>query len=49
VTPEQLASAQDLEDAEDAAVLQDWREREMAGQTTYTPAGEVRRRLGIPR
>jgi hypothetical protein len=43
---EQLASAEELEDAEDNAALQDWQTREAAGQTSYVPADEVRRRLG---
>lgn len=46
---EQLASAQELEDAEDAAALEDWRTREAAGETSYMPADEVRRRLGLTR
>jgi hypothetical protein len=45
---EQIASAQELEEAEDAAALVDWREREAAGHTSYVPADEVRRRLGLP-
>jgi hypothetical protein len=46
---ERLASAQELEDAEDAAALQEWRTREAAGQTSYLPADEVRQRLGLTR
>jgi len=46
---ERLASAQELEDAEDAAALQEWRTREAAGQTSYVPADEVRQRLGLTR
>ena len=46
---ERLASAQELEDAEDAIALQEWRAREAAGQTSYVPAYEVRRRLGLTR
>jgi hypothetical protein len=46
---EQLASAQELEDAEDTAALEDWRTREAAGETSYMPANEVRRRLGLTR
>jgi hypothetical protein len=46
---ERLASAQELEDAEDAAALQEWRAREAAGQTFYVPADEVRQRLGLTR
>jgi hypothetical protein len=43
---ERLASPRDLEDSEDAIALQDWKLREAAGETTYTPIDEVRRRLG---
>lgn len=46
---ERLASAQELEDAEDTSALQEWRVREAAGQTSYVPAGEVRQRLGLTR
>jgi hypothetical protein len=46
---ERLASAQELEDAEDTAALQEWRAREATDQTSYVPADEVRRRLGLPR
>jgi hypothetical protein len=46
---ERLASAQELEHAEDAAALQEWRTREAAGQTSYLPADEVRQRLGLTR
>jgi len=46
---ERLASAQELEDAEDAAALQEWRMREAAGQTSFVPADEVRQRLGLTR
>ncbi|MDX6395642.1 MAG: hypothetical protein QOJ73_6705 [Streptosporangiaceae bacterium] len=46
---ERLASAQELEDAEDAAALQEWKAREAAGQTAYRPADEVRQRLGLTR
>ena len=46
---EQAASPQDLEDAEDTAALLEWRARDAAGQTTFVPADEVRRRLGLPR
>ena len=46
---EQVASPQDLEDAEDTAALSEWRARDAAGQTTFVPADEVRRRLGLPR
>jgi hypothetical protein len=44
---ERLASAEELEDAEDTAALQDWKAREAAGQTSYVPAEEVKRRLGL--
>lgn len=46
---EQQASAEALEDAEDLAALHHWQAREAAGQTTYTPADEVRRRLCLTR
>lgn len=46
---ERLASADELEDAEDAAALQDWKAREAAGQTRHVPVAEVRRRLGLAR
>ena len=46
---ERLGSAQELEDAEDTAALQEWRAREAAGQTSYVPAEEVRQRLGLTR
>ncbi len=46
---ERLASAEELEEAEDAAALQDWRARKAAGRTSYVPAEEVRRRLGLAR
>jgi hypothetical protein len=46
---ERLASAEELEDAEDTAALQDWKAREAAGQASYVPADEVRRRLGLAR
>jgi hypothetical protein len=46
---ERLASAEELEDAEDAAALQDWKAREAAGQTRYVPMAEVRQRLGLSR
>jgi predicted component of type VI protein secretion system len=44
---EERASTQDLEDAEDAAAVREWRSREAAGQTRYVPAERVRRRLGL--
>ncbi len=46
---EQAASPEELEDAEDTAALLEWKARDAAGQTTFVPAGEARRRLGIPR
>jgi hypothetical protein len=46
---ERLASAEEPEEAEDAAALQDWKAREAAGQTAYVPAEEVKRRLGLAR
>jgi hypothetical protein len=42
---ESTASAEALEDAEDAA--QDWLAREARGETSYVPLPEVRRRLGL--
>jgi hypothetical protein len=44
---ESTASAQALEDAEDAAAAQDWLAREARGETNYVPLPEVRRRLGL--
>jgi hypothetical protein len=41
------ASAEALQDAEDAAAAQEWQAREAAGETSYAPVGDVRRRLGI--
>jgi hypothetical protein len=46
---ERLASAEELEDAEDTAALKDWKAREAAGQASYVPADEVRRRLDLAR
>ena len=46
---ERPASAQELEDAEDAAALQEWRAREAAGQTSCVPADEVWQRPGLTR
>jgi hypothetical protein len=46
---EQHASAEELEDAEDAAALHDWKARESATATSYRPMDEVRRRLGLER
>ena len=42
------ASAGELEDAGDAAAPADWKAREAAGQASYVPRDEVRRRLGLP-
>ena len=42
---ERLASARELEGAEDTAALQEWRAREAAGQTSGVPAGQVWQRL----
>jgi hypothetical protein len=44
---ESTASAQALDDAEDAAAAQDWLAREARGETNYVPLPEVRRRLGL--
>jgi len=46
---ERLASAQELEDAEDTAALQGRRAWEAAGQTSGVPADEVWQRLGLTR
>jgi hypothetical protein len=46
---EQAASPEELEDAEDTAAVLAWKARDAAGQTTYLPAAETRRRLGMPR
>ena len=46
---EQAASPEELEDAEDTAAVLEWKTRDAAGQTTFVPAGEARRRLGMPR
>lgn len=46
---ERLASEEELQDAEDTAALQEWKAREAADQTSYIPADEVRRRLGLSR
>lgn len=46
---EQAASPRELEDAEDTAAVLEWKARDAAGQTTFVPADEVRRRLGMPR
>jgi hypothetical protein len=44
---ESTASAQALEDAEDAAAAQHWLAREARGETNYVPLPEVRHRLGL--
>ena len=46
---ERGASPQALEDAEDTAAMLEWKARDAAGQTTFVPADEARRRLGLPR
>ena len=45
---EQAATPEDLEDAEDTAAVLEWKARDAAGQTTFVPADEARRRLGMP-
>jgi hypothetical protein len=42
------ASVRELEDAQDAAALADWRARENAGRTSYVAHEQVRDRLGLP-
>jgi hypothetical protein len=44
---ERGASPQVLQDAEDAAAAQEWLSREAAGEVSYVPMPEVRRRLGL--
>jgi hypothetical protein len=44
---EQAASPRELEDAEDTAAVLEWKARDAAGQTTFVPADEARRRLGM--
>ena len=46
---EQAATPHELEDAEDTAAVLEWKARDAAGQTTFVPAGEARRPLGMPR
>ncbi len=46
---ERSAAPQELEDAEDTAAILEWKARDAAGQTTFAPAEEARRRLGMPR
>ena len=45
---ERAATSSDLEDAEDTAAVLEWKARDAAGQTTFVPAAEARRRLGLP-
>jgi len=45
---EQAASPEELEAAEDTAAVLAWKARDAARQTTYVPAAEARRRLGMP-
>jgi hypothetical protein len=46
---ERIAPANELEEAEDAAALQDWKAREAVGQTKYVPADEMRHLLDLAR
>lgn len=46
---ERAAAPQELEDAEDTAAIPEWKARNAAGQTTFVPAEEARRRPGMPR
>jgi hypothetical protein len=46
---QKAATPEDLADAEDTAAVLGWKTRDAAGQTTFVPADEARRRLGIPR
>lgn len=46
---EQAATSHELEDAEDTAAILEWRVRDTTGQTTFVPADEARRWLGMPR
>ena len=48
-TAAQAATPQEREDAEDTAAVLAWRARDAAGETTFVPADEARRRLGMPR
>jgi len=45
---ERAATSSDLEDAEDTAAVLERKARDAAGQTRFVPAGEARRRLGLP-
>ena len=44
---ERAASPQELEDAEDTAAILERKARDAAGQTTFVPVDEARRRLGL--
>ena len=46
---QQAATPQELEDAEDTTAVLEWTARDAAGQTTFVPADEARRRLSMPR
>ena len=46
---EKAATPEGLEDAEDTAAVLGWKARDAANQTTFVPADEARRLLGIPR
>jgi hypothetical protein len=46
---QQAATVEDLEDAEDTAAVLEWKARDAAAQTTFVPASEARRRLGMSR
>ena len=45
----QAATVEYLEDAEDTAAVLEWKARDAVSQTTFVPASEARRRLGMPR
>ncbi|MDQ1287604.1 MAG: hypothetical protein QG622_1169 [Actinomycetota bacterium] len=46
---ERQATVEAIEDAEDAAALEEWRGRDFSGESSYVSAGEARRRLGLER
>ena len=46
---EQAAAPHELEDAEDAAAMLEWKARDAAGQTTLVSAEEAKLRLSMPR
>ncbi len=46
---EEAANPRELEDAEDTAAMLAWKARDAADQTTFVPADEARRRLGLSR